>query len=379
MAKYILIPDSFKGTMSSEEICSIMKEQILVHDRSSEVISIPVADGGEGTVDCFLAAVGGVKKEIEVCGPFSGEKVHAGYALIHDKTTAIVEIASCAGLPMVDGRADPRKTTTYGLGELLLETASSGAGKVVVGLGGSATNDGGCGAAAAIGVRFFNKEGNEFIPTGGTLLDIDKIDASGKSKAFDSLEILAMCDIDNPMYGPTGAAAVFGPQKGADEEMVAFLDEGLRHLSEVIRRDVGIDVSEVPGSGAAGALGAGMIAFFGATLQMGIDVVLDTVLFDDLLDGTFAVFTGEGKIDYQSLRGKVVIGVSRRAKKKDIPVFAFVGDIGDAIEAAYDEGVTGILSINRVAVDFKDAKKRSKEDMKLTVDNFMRMAKRMML
>lgn len=373
MSKYVLIPDSFKGTMSSSEICGIMRAQIAAHDPGATIVSIPVADGGEGSVDCFLEAMGGDRVELDVCGPFEGETMRSFYGLVDNGKTAVIEMAACAGLPLVEGRADPKRATTYGVGEMMVDAAKRGVAKIIVGLGGSATNDGGCGAASAAGIRFYDANGRSFVPTGGTLADIDRIDSAEKSPCLEGVEIIAMCDIDNPMYGDTGAAAIFGPQKGADPSMVAELDQGLRHLDRKIRQDLKLDVSRIPGAGAAGAMGAGMPAFFGASLRMGIETVLDVVGFENIVKDASLVLTGEGKIDTQSLRGKVVIGVSRRAKMFGVPVIAIVGDIGDNIQGAYEEGVSGIVSINRVAVDFKVARNRSRDDMALTVDNLIRM------
>ena len=372
ITKYILIPDSFKGTMSSIKICQIMEESIRRFQPHAQILSIPVADGGEGTVDCFLTAIKGERSRLSVCGPYPDEPITAEYALLEEGKIAVLETASCAGLPLVTDRANPGRTTTYGLGEQIQHALSSGAQKLIVGLGGSATNDGGCGAAAAVGVRFYNAEGQIFIPTGITLSEIASIDCSRVSPLLRETEIVAMCDIDNPMYGENGAAHVFAPQKGADEAMVHLLDDGLRHLARLIQRDIGIDASTLPGAGAAGALGAGMAAFFGAKLQMGIDIILETVGFDQLLDTNTLVFTGEGKIDKQSLRGKVVIGVARHAKVHGTPVIAFVGDIGDDIDSAYDEGVTGIFSINRIAAPYSVLRNRAENDLRLTVENFLR-------
>ena len=201
---------------------------------------------------------------------------------------------------------------------------------------------------------------------------IAHIDTSTMDEDVKKMTITAMCDIDNPFYGDTGAAAIFGPQKGADPEMVKVLDEKMKHLASLVSTELGIELQQIPGSGAAGGMGGGMKAFFGATLEMGIDVVLNTTGFEKLAEGADMIFTGEGKIDTQSLRGKVVIGVARRAKKIGIPVIAVVGDIGDDISAAYDEGVSGIFSINRVAVPYKEARPRAKSDMSLTIDNIMR-------
>ncbi len=375
MKKFILIPDSFKGTMSSEQICSIMEKAILKHYPDAQVISLPVADGGEGSVDSFLSAMGGDKIKLEVTGPYF-EKMEGFYGIV-DGDTAVVEMAACAGLPLVGDNRNPATTTTFGVGELILDAAKKGCKKIVVGLGGSATNDGGVGAAAAIGVKFFDENGKEFVPTGGTLANIKSIDISSRSPLLDGIEIITMCDIDNPLLGEHGAAHVFGPQKGADEKMVLFLDEQLKHLSEVIESDLKKSVVDIPGSGAAGGMGAGMVAFFDSKLEMGIEVVLDTVGFDELLEGTDMVFSGEGKIDFQSLRGKVVIGIAKRTKQHNVPLVAVVGDIGDSLEGAYEMGVSGIFSINRVAKEYKDVKDRAPSDMFLTVDNLIRFLKQL--
>ena len=371
MKKAVLIPDSFKGTVSSTRVCELMAERIEKIFPGCAVQSIPVADGGEGSVDAFLTAVGGEKVTAEVTGPWF-EKCQGYYGLIDNGETAVLEMAAAAGLPMVGDHKDPCGTTTYGVGELLAHAARSGAKKLVIGLGGSATNDGGCGAAAAAGVSFYNAAGEKFVPVGGTLKDIDRIDMSTLDPAFKAVEIVTMCDIDNPMYGETGAAYIFGPQKGADPEMVKFLDAGLRHLAEVIKRDVGVDVAEMPGAGAAGAMGAGMVAFFGSRLQMGIETVLDTVEFDKAIADADIIFTGEGKIDSQSLRGKVVIGVARRAVKQNKPVIAIVGGADYDVDAAYGEGVTAIFPINRLPQDFSVLKEHSEENLGFTVENVLR-------
>ncbi|HEY8889541.1 MAG TPA: glycerate kinase [Clostridium sp.] len=374
MKKVVLIPDSFKGTLSSTQICEIIEKKINEHFPKCQVISIPVADGGEGSVDCFLTALGGEKINLVVKNPYF-EDMDSFYGIIDKGNTAVIEMASCAGLPLVEDRKDPRKTTTYGVGQLILDAASRGVKKIIVGLGGSSTNDCGCGAAAAIGVKFFNDKGEVFIPTGGTTHDIASIDVSSKAEVLNGIEIVTMCDIDNPMYGPTGAAHVFGPQKGADAEMVLFLDEGIKNISEVIKKDLFMDLSKVPGSGAAGAMGAGMIAFFGSTLQMGIETVLDTVNFSDVIKGSDMIFTGEGKIDFQSLRGKVVIGVAKRAKLQNIDVSVITGGADKGIDEAYDMGVTSIFSINRLPEAFETSRYKSVENMTFAVDNILRMIK----
>lgn len=374
MSKYLLIPDSFKGTMSSDEICSIMEKAVRRNDPDARIISIPVADGGEGSVDAFLKAMGGEKVAVTVKGPFF-QDLDAFYGIVEDGRTAVIEMAACAGLPLVENNPDPTRTTTYGVGQLMEAAIRRGCRKIIMGLGGSCTNDAGTGAAAALGVVFTNDRGDAFIPTGGTLKEIAHIDKSKLLPSLQEVELITMCDIDNPLYGEKGAAYVFAPQKGASPEVVKELDEGLRHLDQILQKDLKLSLSEIKGAGAAGGMGCGMVAFFGSALQMGIETVLDTVKFDELLKDADYVFTGEGKIDTQSIRGKVVIGIAKRTKKANVPLIAFVGDIGDGIEEAYDLGVSGIFSINRVAVEYKDAKKRAREDMYLTVDNMMRFRK----
>lgn len=369
MKKVVLIPDSFKGTMSSMEICQIMERAILAHYPASEVISVPVADGGEGTVDAFLTALGGEKIMVPVQGPL-GETVEGFYGRLGE--TAFIEMAAAAGLPLMGEELAPERASTYGVGQLMIHAAEHGAKKLIVGLGGSATTDGGCGAAASAGVRFLDAAGNPFVPVGGSLREIAKIDVSGLHPGLKAAEVITMCDIDNPLTGETGAAHVFAPQKGAAPAAVERLEAGLVHLARVIRTQLGVEIETVPGAGAAGGMGGGMVAFFGSRLEMGIQVVLDTVRFDELIRDADYVFTGEGRIDSQSLGGKVVIGVARRAKKQSIPVIAMVGDIGDPVEAAYDQGVTGIFSINRVAVPYSEAKPRAREDLYRTVDNLCR-------
>jgi glycerate kinase len=370
--KAVLIPDSFKGTLSSIEICTIISDKIYKHFPHCHVVSIPVADGGEGSVDCFLSALGGEKIVETVSSPYF-EDMESFYGLIDD--TAVIEMAACAGLPLVEDRKNPSLTTTYGVGQLIMAAAKKRCKKIIVGLGGSSTNDGGCGAAAAVGVKFYDKKGNEFIPIGKTLIDIDRIDLSHKAKELDNIEIITMCDIDNPMYGPTGAAYIFGPQKGADEKMILELDKGLKNLCDVIERETGKDLKDVPGSGAAGAMGAGMIAFFNSVLQMGIETVLDTVKFDEIIEDADMIFTGEGRIDSQSLRGKVVIGVGKRAKNKNIPVTVIAGGAANNIDDAYDMGVTSIFTINRLPEDFEISRHKSKENLEATIDNILRLIK----
>lgn len=374
MKKIVLIPDSFKGTLSSTQICEIISGEIKRQFSNCEIISIPVADGGEGSVDCFLSALDGEKITAIASGPHF-EKMESYFGYLPESSTAVIEMASCAGLPLVENQKDPLGTTTYGVGELLLEAASHGVTKIILGLGGSCTTDGGCGAAAACGVKFYDKTGNSFIPTGGTLSQIEHIDTSGLDPAIKTVDIVAMCDIENPMYGPEGAAYIFAPQKGATENEVRLLDEGLLHLANVIKQNLCADVAAIPGTGAAGAMGAGMVAFFGAQLQMGIETVLDTVHFSKITKDADLVITGEGKLDSQSLRGKVVIGVAKRAQDAGIPVIALVGGVESDISDAYKKGVTAIFPINRPPEDFSISKEKSAENLAATAQDVLRLVK----
>ena len=374
MKKFVLIPDSFKGTLSSKRICEIMEDKIHAHVKGANVVSIPVADGGEGSVDCFLTALGVEKITLKCKGPYF-EEIESFYGIIDGGKTAVIEMAAAAGLPLVENNKNPLKTTTFGVGELMLDAAKRGVEKIILGLGGSCTNDFACGLACALGVKFFDAEGKEFIPVGGTLDKVSKIDLTNKNQILNGVDIVAMCDIDNPPYGKSGAAYVFAPQKGADTVQVQLLDSGVKNLCDVIKETTGVDLSTLKGGGAAGAMGAGMVAFFNATLKMGIDTVLETVGFDDVINDADVIFTGEGKIDSQSLRGKVVIGVARRAKIKGVPVISVVGGSDGDMEKAYEQGVTAIFSINRLPEDFSISRYKSEQNLAFAMDNILRTLK----
>lgn len=374
MKKIILAPDSFKGTLSSIQICNIMKEEILAVFPDCQVTALPVADGGEGTCDCFLQALPGEKVSAAVKGPYF-EDIESFYCLMDGGRTAVVEMAAAAGLPMVKDRRDPLLTTTYGVGQLIRHAVAAGARDVVVGIGGSATNDGGAGMAAALGVIFRDSEGRTFVPVGGTLKDIAEIDAAPAKNLLKGVRLRAMCDVDNPLYGPDGAAYVFGPQKGADEVMVRQLDEGLRHLGALLARIPGKEqVCGLPGAGAAGGMGGGMYAMLDFDLTPGIEAVLDVVGFDSLLPGCDLIFTGEGRIDEQSLHGKVASGIARRARKAGVPVCAIVGGaLDDGLSGAAGMGISSILTINRQAIPFSQSKDLAPQFLRYTIRNLMQL------
>jgi glycerate kinase len=368
--KFVIIPDSFKGTLSSIEVCDIIENEILNVFNDAEIKKIPVADGGEGSVDAFLEGLKGEKVFVEVNDPFF-QKMTSFYGLIDQGETAVIEMAACAGLPLVGNKKDPRITTTYGVGELLLHAIEHGVNKVILGIGGSSTNDGGCGFAAALGVKFYDQNHETFIPTGGTLHQIHQIDKSNLDKRLNKIELITMCDIDNPLYGKEGAAYVFGPQKGADPEMVEFLDQGLKHLAKTVHQSLGIDDPYFKGAGAAGGLGYGAKVFANSKIQMGIETVLDAMQFDELAKDADYIITGEGQMDFQSLRGKVAIGVARRAKRTKAKVIAVVGSLKGNKEDYINEGIDDIIVTNYLNLSFDELKPRAKEDMIYTVGLFI--------
>ena len=368
MKKCVVVSDSFKGTVSSREICEIAQRVIPRHFPACEVVCIPVADGGEGTVDCFIQAMGAQRVEVTVTNAL-GEKSAAAYARIGE--LAIIEMAAAAGLPQVGALRCPGTATTYGVGELIAHAVDSGCRKILLGLGGSATNDGGCGCAAALGVRFYDADGQSFVPVGDTLGRIARIDTAEAEALLRSVERTVMCDVTNPLYGPTGAAYVFAPQKGADAEKVKSLDAGLRHFGDVIRSQYGLDVSAMPGAGAAGGMGAGCVALLGGMIQSGIDAVLDVTGFDRQLEGADLVITGEGRIDSQSADGKVISGVARRTKAKGIPLIAIAGGIADSAGAVYDIGVSAMFSTDRAALPVDMLGARSPGDYEATLSDIM--------
>lgn len=368
MKKCVVVSDSFKGTVSSREICAIAQQVIPRHFPACEVVCIPVADGGEGTVDCFVQAMGAKRVGVTVTNAL-GEKSAAAYARLGE--LAIIEMAAAAGLPQVGALRCPGTATTYGVGELIAHAVDSGCRKILLGLGGSATNDGGCGCAAALGVGFLDADGQSFVPVGDTLGRIARIDTAEAAALLRSVEITVMFDVTNPLYGPTGAAYVFAPQKGADAEKVKSLDAGLRHFGDVIRSQYGLDVSAMPGAGAAGGMGAGCVALLGGTIQSGIDAVLDVTGFDRQLEGADLVITGEGRIDSQSADGKVISGVARRTRAKGVPLIAIAGGIADSAGAVYDIGVSAMFSTDRAALPVDMLGARSPGDYEATLSDIM--------
>lgn len=374
MKKCVMISDSFKGTLSSRDICEIAEKSLADYFPDCRLVKVPVADGGEGTVTCFYEACGGELVTAAVQGPY-GEPVRAEYLRLPGGE-AVVEMAAAAGLPQVGDRKNPCETSTYGVGQIIRHAVENGARKILLGLGGSCTNDGGCGCAAALGVRFFDRDGALFVPVGGTLDRIEKIDLCEAEAFLRGVQITVMCDIENPMHGRNGAAYIYAPQKGADEQMVEFLDAQLIALDAAIQRELGRQVADVPGSGAAGAFGAGMLAFFGAELKPGIETVLDLVRFEELLAECDVVFTGEGRLDLQSIQGKTIHGVGSRAARCGVPVIAVVGGVMPEVEEICDmpdSGIAAVFSINRQALPFAVSQHQSRENYEYTFRSILRL------
>ncbi len=339
--KIVICPDSFKGTLSSFRAASVIRNAALDVFPDAQTVAIPMADGGEGT----CAALGARAVPCTVTGP-NGTPVGSFYGALGD--VAVIELAAAAGLTLADPR-DPLVTTSFGVGELILRAADAGFKKFVLALGGSAVNDCGCGMASACGVRFSDGAGREFIPVGGTLGAVRSIDAGGLDERIVNADITVICDVRCPLYGPRGAAYVFAPQKGADERGVIVLDEGLRSIAEIIKKDVGIDVSEIPGGGAAGGCGAGAIAFFGAELRSGANALLDAARFEEKACGADLVVTGEGRFDSQSAEGKATAAVAARAHAIGVPTVVFCGSREEGAEELI-EGVAGVYTIGRFPI-----------------------------
>ena len=331
--RIVIAPNAFKGSLSALEAATAIGEGIRNAMPDADLVLVPIADGGDGTVDALVAATQGDRRTLRVRGPL-GDPVDAEYGLIDGGSTAVIEMAKAAGLALVpkDNR-DPRITTTYGVGELLQHAYDAGARHFVVGIGGSATNDGGAGMAQAFGYHLLDERGLELPPGGLALKRLARIHVGGVHANWKQAEVEVACDVTNPLTGPRGASAVYGPQKGATPEMVAELDAALHHFAEIIRRDLGVDVEPLPGAGAAGGLGAGLVAFTGARLGPGAEMVMEALRFDERLTGAQLVITGEGRLDSQTARfGKGPAAVARHAKKAGIPVVAIGGSIADETE-----------------------------------------------
>ena len=343
--KVVIAPDSYKGCLSALEVAKAMERGVLSVFPSAEVRKIPIADGGEGTVAALVTATNGQLRQTEVTDPL-GNKIIAHWGVLGDGRTAVIEMAAASGLPLVPKeKRDPRVTTTYGTGELIKAALAEGLAKIIIGIGGSATNDGGTGMARALGVRFLDAAGQEVAAGGGSLAEICQIDTTGLDPRLKNTEIVVACDVDNPLCGTRGASAVFGPQKGATPEMVQQLDAGLAKYASCARQATGRDVAEKAGAGAAGGLGAGLMFFTPAQLKPGVEIVLDAVGFSDIVRDADFVITGEGRTDFQTAFGKAPVGVAKVAKTHGAPVFCISGGLGEGADDVLAQGIDAVMSI----------------------------------
>ena len=343
--RVVVAPDSYKGSVSAVGVAAALERGVLRVFPQAEVRKIPIADGGEGTVEALVTATGGQMKQERVRGPL-GEVVDACWGILGDGKTAVIEMAAASGLPLVPpDRRDPRITTTYGTGELIRTALDAGLRRIIIGIGGSATNDGGTGMAQALGAKFLAADGAELPPGGGALAQLKTIDLSGLDSRLTETEITVACDVDNPLCGQRGAAAVFGPQKGATPAMVAELDAALGHFAGCARAATGRNVADLAGAGAAGGLGAGLLFFTPAKLRPGVEIVLEAVKFAEVVKDAAFVITGEGRTDFQTAYGKAPVGVAKVAKQFDVPVFCISGGLGDGADDVLAQGIDAVMSI----------------------------------
>jgi glycerate 2-kinase len=341
----LVAPDSFKGSLTALEAADAMVQGIREVIPEAEIASLPLADGGEGTVEALVTATRGRMIPATVTGPL-GDPVEAVYGVLGDDVTGVVEMAQAAGLTLLSEKErNPLLTTTRGVGELMLAALDAGCTKLIVGLGGSATNDGGAGMAQALGARLLGADGRDLRPGAAHLMSLARIDTSSLDPRLARVTVSAASDVTNPLCGPEGASAVYGPQKGASPQIVGMLDKALAHYAEIIARDLGKEVSELPGAGAAGGLGAGLVAFCDAKIRSGANLVLEMFEFDTLLESADVVFTGEGRIDAQTAFGKAISVVALLAEKHGVPVVAFTGSLQVETRALARRGVAGVVPI----------------------------------
>lgn len=353
--RVVIAPDSFKECLSAMAVARALEVGWRRVYPEAEIRLAPMADGGEGTVDALVAATGGQYVTVRVTGPM-GTPVDAVYGRLDDGHGAVIEMAAASGLPLVPvDQRNPEQATTYGTGELIRHAIVSGARRIIVGIGGSATNDGGAGMAQALGYALLDAQGRELPLGGAALARLAHIDAAGRFVPLDEVEILAACDVDNPLCGPRGASQVYGPQKGADPAMVLRLDAALQRLGEVAEAELGIPVLEVPGAGAAGGLGAGLLAFAGARLRSGVELVAEACGLAACMEGADLVITGEGRMDAQSVHGKTPVGVARIAKEQGLPVAAVTGALGPGYEAVYRAGIDAVWPLCAAPMSLEDA------------------------
>lgn len=372
--KFVLAPDSFKESMTSKEACDAMERGIKKVISNAQCIKVPMADGGEGTVEALVYGTKGKIKKVFVTGPLGKEKVSASYGILGNGKRAIIEMAEASGIQLVERNLrNPLLTTTYGTGELILDAINNGVKHIIIGIGGSATNDGGAGMFQALGGKLLDEDGNELGFGGAELLKLHKIDLSTLDSRIKDINFEVACDVTNPLVGVNGASYVFGKQKGATEEDIELLDKALTNYAEVIKRDLGIDVKYMEGAGAAGGLGAALLVFLNGKLKKGIELVIKHTALEEKLKGANYIFTGEGAIDSQTIYGKTPMGVAMVAKKHGVETIAVAGKVGDGVEELYDLGIKSIFSIMRGVESLDEALKNGAENLEKTTEAVVRL------
>lgn len=373
--RILIAPDSFKESMTAKEAADAIEIGIRKVMPDAVCVKVPMADGGEGTTQSLVDATNGQLFQIEVLGPL-GDPVTASFGLFGDGKTAVLEMASASGMQLIPhDQRNPLFTTTYGTGQLIKAALDKGAKHLVIGIGGSATNDGGAGMFQALGGRLLDKDGYELPYGGGSLDRLHTIDASNLDPRLKDVTVEVACDVNNPLTGENGASHVFGPQKGATPEMVERLDSNLKHYAKIIKEQLGKDVDQIPGAGAAGGLGAGLIAFLSAKLIKGVELVIQHTKLEQQMAGVDFIITGEGRIDGQTVFGKTIFGISTLAQKHNLPVIALVGCIGKGAEAMYEHGVTAMFSILSVSCTVETALQMGRENLIKTSENIARVLK----
>ena len=371
--KIVIAPQAFKGSISALEVARSMREGVCRVMPHVETVIVPVADGGDGTLETLVESSAGQIRTSQVTGPL-GEKVTAQWGALGDGDTAVIEMARTSGLALVPiEKRNPMLTTTYSLGEVISHALDAGFRRFIVGIGGSATNDAGAGMAQALGVRLLDEDGQDLPLGGAPLARLHRIDMSGLDPRATQSQFSVACDVNNPLTGPEGASAVYGPQKGATPEMVVQLDANLMHVAEVVRQDIGVEINDVPGAGAAGGLGGGLIAFLNANLRTGVDIVLDTVRLDQHLEQADLVITGEGCLDFQTVYDKAPIGVARRARARGIPVIAISGALGERYTEVHKHGIDAALAITCHPMTLEQASAQASDLIAAATEQAMRL------
>ncbi len=371
--KIVIAPDSFKESLSAGEVAEAIEEGVRRVFPQAEVEQVPLADGGEGTVRTLVEATGGKVEEVEVTGPL-GNKVKANYGILGDKKTAVIEMAAASGLPLVPRqKRDPSRTTTYGTGELIKAALGAGCREFIIGIGGSATTDGGAGMAQALGAKLLDGKGKDIGFGGGELRRLRSIDIAHLDRRLRESKVTVASDVDNPLCGDRGAAHVYGPQKGATPEMVEKLDKALQHFAKILKRDLHKDVADIPGAGAAGGLGAGLIAFLGATLRSGVDIVMEVVGLEEKILAADLIITGEGKMDKQTIYGKTPSGVAKLAGKHKKRLIGICGMLGAGAEVLYRHGFQALFPNRKGSMSMEEAMERARELTAATAERAMRL------